>query len=256
MKYTPYSFSKISTWHACPRRFKYNYIDKIKTEWVRSIPLERGTLIHLIFELERDIAKIKKHKDFIQIKERGILDSEAIKGCFKVYDNFIKSKAGNQLISKKRLFAEMPLGLSHDLEIMEYNPSDKEGIDNLFLRGYIDSAVISEGKEEDTLIVIDWKSGKYKTKDQQEWDQLLYYAIGLFSKMPFDKIILCYAYVEHDKLNLKEVFRKDIEKYKTALYNNVDKIETDIVFEKNETVLCSWCDYQNHCLNDTEDLPF
>lgn len=252
MKYTPYSFSKISTWFSCPRRFKYNYIDKIKTEWVRSIPLERGTLIHLIFELERDIPAIKAHKDFKEIKQRGILDGPAIKGCFEVYDNFVKSKAGQSLMSKKRLFAEMPLGLSHDLEIMEYNPSDKEGIDNLFLRGYIDSAVISEGKEgkDDTLIVIDWKSGKYKTKDQQEWDQLLYYAIGLFSKMPFNKIILAYAYVEHDKMNLKEVYRSDIEKYKAALYNNVNKIESDTVFEKNESALCNWCDYQNHCDND------
>lgn len=248
--YKPYSHSKINNYKQCPRKFKYNYIDKLPKEWKYTIPLERGSLIHLIFEHSRDLKKIQAEKEFKEIMERKVLDKEAIKGCFQVYDNFIQSKAGKQLLSKKKLFNEMPLGLDYNLNIMEYNPDDKELKKELFLRGYIDSAVVAEGKTSDTLIVIDWKTGKSKTQEDQDWSQLLWYAIGLFSKMPFNKIIMCYAYVEHDKLNLKTVHRDEIDKYKQALWDTVDIIENDTEFNKNETYLCDWCDHRHYCAQD------
>ena len=250
MKYTPYSHSKIATWQQCPKKFEYIYVQKLPMAREHSLALDRGKLVHLIFEFDRDIEKIKKHEDFIEIKERNLLSPKDMKDCFNIYDEFKKSKPGQQLFSKRNLFKEMPLGLDYDLEIMEFIPKDKETQKNLFLRGYIDSAVISEGEKEDTLILIDWKTGKYKEKQYQTWDQLLWYSLGLFSKMPFDKIILCYAYVEHNKLNLKEVYRSEIEKYKTALYNTVNKIEEDTVFEKHESPLCNWCGLQDHCMKD------
>lgn len=254
-KYAPYSYSKIATWQQCPRKFENTYIKKLPTQFEHSVPLDRGKLVHLIFEHKRDKEKIKNNKEFKEIVKRGLLDKQQIKNCFTIYDNFISSDIGKQLINKKLLFNEMPLGLDYALNIMEYNPKDPDLKDKLFLRGYIDAAYVAENPnaekpEQDVLIVIDWKTGKYKEKEHQTWDQLLWYSLGMFSKMPFDKIILCYAYVEHNKLNLKEVKRTDINKYKNALYNTVDSIEQDTEFPKIESALCPYCPFYLICQED------
>ena len=261
--HTPYSYSKIASYLQCARKFKYSYVDKIKVPWTDNIATQRGKLIYCIFEFERDLDKIKASDDFKSIKQKKILDAAAIKGCFTVYDKFIKSAPGRQILAKKRLFAEMPIGLDESLNFMAYDKYTKESQqpDNLFLRGFVDDARVVPDVDT-SMILIDWKSGKYKTKEHQDWTQLLYYGIAFFGANPnLEKIILCYAYVEHDKLNLKPIYRKDLDKYKTALHNTVNKIEADVCFEKKETALCDYCDYQDLCMKDEfniseDEIPF
>ena len=242
MLYTPYSWSKISTYTQCPRKFKYQYIDKLPTQHIPSIHLDRGKLVHLIFEMERDIEKIKVHHDFKEILTNNLLQKDGIKDCFKIYDDFCASGIGKKITNMPRVFAELPLGLEHDLNITKYDASD------VFLRGYIDDARHLE-ETDDVLITNDWKTGKLVLKEDQKWGQLLYYSIGLFSRSPVSKILLNYVYVEHNKINSKIVKREDIDKYKTALYTTVNTIEQDTTFQKEESGLCQFCDYASDCLS-------
>jgi len=82
----------------------------------------------------------------------------------------------------------------------------------------------------------------------------LFSIFGLFDKMPYDKILLVYAYIEHNTIRHKIIERKDIEKYKKVLYVITHKIESDDKFEKCENEgqggLCDYCDFQNICLMD------
>jgi hypothetical protein len=55
MKYTPYSYSKMDTFEKCPRRFKYQYIDKIKVPQEHNEHLEKGKCINLLLEHNGDI---------------------------------------------------------------------------------------------------------------------------------------------------------------------------------------------------------
>ncbi len=256
-KWGPWSFSKINAYQQCHRKFYYWYVLKVPMKWVDTIATQRGSLIHLIFELERDTKKIKNHRDFKEIIQKKILSSEDIKGCFKIYDSFVKSKKGQSLMQKERLFAELPLGLDHDLNFTKYD-------DNPFLRGYIDDARVVPNNEK-SIVLIDWKSGRSKTHENQDWTQLMYYGIGMFGMNPhLEKVVMCFAYVEHDHLNLKVIKREELQKYKQALWDVTDKIEADVLFEKNETALCDYCFFQEHCTADTDvtlgltedDLPF
>lgn len=241
MKFAPYSWSKISTHQQCPRKFKYKYVDKLPTTFKPSIHLDKGKLVHLIFELERDIPKIKAHKDFIEVKNNGLLGAEGIKNCFKIHDDFAKGKIGSKILGYPRVFAELPLGLDKDLNITKYEADD------VLLRGYIDDA--RHFPDNDTAMICnDWKTGKLPR--EQKWGQLLYYSIGLFSRSPVDKILLNYLYVEHNHAESKIVHRSEIEKYKKALYTTIDIIETDEVYDKCETGLCNFCDFQDHCMQD------
>jgi len=254
LRFAPYSASKINTWKQCPRKFNYSYVQKIPREWESSYALDRGKLIHLILELNFDVAEIKKHREFGKIVKNKILTKEQIKDCFKVAKDFTESKAGKSLFTRKQLFNELEMGLDLNMEITSYSEA-------AFLRGYIDVGFLDE--KTDTLLLTDYKTGKYKTKDQQDWSQLLWYSLGIFSKMPFDKIMLVYAYVDHHKLNTRMVYRKDIEKYKKGLWDTIDPIEKDYNYQKKETPLCNWCNYQDHCIADTkfvgineEEIPF
>jgi len=245
LKYTPYSFSKINYWKGCPRKFRYQYVDKIPVVKADNIHLQRGRLVHLIFELKRDIQKIKVHKEFLELKDK--MEPEVIKECFGIYDKFISSDLGKSLMKRTDAFAELPIGLDENLNHKGY--SDKD----VLLRGYIDKGLVDE--KSDTLILLDWKTGKYKEKADQDWAQLLYYSIALFSKMPFDNIVIGYVYVEHNKMNSRIVKRDHIDRYKTALYQSINKIEADKTFTKNVSGLCSFCDFEALC-RDGDDVPW
>jgi len=133
--------------------------------------------------------------------------------------------------------------------------------DNAMFRGFIDAAYLDETSN--TPIIVDWKTGKLKSKEHQSWQQLLFYATVLFKLMPYDRIVLMYAYVEHDKVNTKVLHRKDLHKYEKALMDTIFKVENDFTYPKNETPLCNYCEFQAHCVNDTtldgldsEEIPF
>jgi hypothetical protein len=111
-KYTPYSHSKIETWKSCPRKFKYQYIDKLPVERVPQVHFDRGKLFHLLMEYNGDLNKIKETKDWQEIKEHRLLDNNQIKEIFKIYKTFINTKPGKDIVSKKVFMKEFPLGLN------------------------------------------------------------------------------------------------------------------------------------------------
>jgi CRISPR/Cas system-associated exonuclease Cas4 (RecB family) len=70
--------------------------------------------------------------------------------------------------------------------------------------------------------------------------------------MPHDKIVLIYAYVDHQKINKKVVYRKDIERYKTEMFKKIEKIERETEFPKEISGLCNFCDFQDYCMKDKD----
>ncbi len=101
----------------------------------------------------------------------------------------------------------------------------------------------------DIIILTDYKTGKIPEK--QSYKQLLFYALGLFSKNPYlDKILLVYAYIDHQVINKQILYRKDLLRYKKALYDTIEKIESDKEFHKEESGLCQFCDYFLVCQED------
>ena len=49
IKFAPYSYSKISTFVSCPKKFKFQYIDKIGT-FLDTPALIKGRTIHYLIE--------------------------------------------------------------------------------------------------------------------------------------------------------------------------------------------------------------
>ena len=240
IKYAPYSFSKVSVHKQCPRKFRYKYLDKIKIKHTPQLHLERGLLLHLFMEHGIDY---DKYKDDWQYQKCKLLTTEVKGECEDIYNNFISSETGKWHKSLKTLFNELPIALDNKLQPAEFDHDYGRGEkDNLF-QGFIDNVSVLE--EKDLCVITDWKSGKISEKIK--WDQLLYYAIYMFSVIPQDNILLVLSYLEHKEKRFQLLKREDLNKYKKALINEIKNVENDNDFNKNVTGLCKYCDYEDIC---------
>jgi len=220
MKFAPYSFSKISTHESCPRKFKYTYIDKLPRGESDKTALYKGTCLHDMLEKYPELSTNKLVPKYQYI-----------------FDGFLKTKYKALLdIPSKR---EEGMGLTEDLEPIRFSK-------DAMLRGYIDFYTIIG----DTMIIVDYKSGRSKDPRFQDYNQLMYYAIFMFQKYSkIQKIKIMYIYIEHNVDNALVLERKYLDNYVKTLHDNIQNVETSN-FEKKETKLCEWCDYEEFCGTD------
>lgn len=224
MKFTPYSFSKLSLYNQCPRKFKYRYIDKIKVPFVYNEALLKGGAVHSILEHHPDESTHKLANTYKHIAQR-----------------FLKTELANQIFKQPTL-REFDFGLSKKLEPTEYNDSDA------LFRGSIDCIF----KEEDQLVLIDFKTGKLKDEKYQSFDQLMFYSLYFFQKYKeLQTIKISYVYVEHENAeNYLVLERKYLNNYVKQLIDIIKLAETEENFNKNITPLCGYCDYKDVCEKD------
>ncbi len=232
MKYSPYSFSKISAYNSCARKFKYQYIDKIKRDKLPSDALIKGKTLHYILE-NLNISE----EDYIDTMKENINNYPEIK---EIINNFINSDLSKKYLNEidNQAFNEIKIGITKDLQPSDYNN------DNLF-NGIVDYVCVKNK----TLYVCDFKSGKYKYRNYQDFNQLLFYAIYFFLKYKnINKIIISYIYIEHNLENSLELRRDELQDYLKKFLLNVQKIESDEMFNKTESKLCDYCDFVDICL--------
>ena len=224
MKYTPYSFSRLSTHKQCPRKFKYNYVQGIESEKVDRTALLKGGAVHSILEHYPNPSPHKLSEKFQNI-----------------VDKFAKTDIGKKYLSTVSI-REFDFGLTEELLPCAY--SDKKAL----LRGSVDFICIIDN----VLHLCDFKSGAYKEPKFQSYDQLMFYAIYFFQRYPaINKIKISYVYVEHENSeNFVILDREFLHNYIHELINSIQTVETDKVFIKNSSRLCSYCQYKEHCAND------
>jgi len=134
MKFAPFSASKLAVFNQCNRKFKYQYVDKIKTPFVVSEALTKGKIIHSLLEnhrftLPEKIAMIKKEKQIIYSE---FYTKDLVKECIGIYNAYVESTMGKENFSNKPLATELEIALDKKLK-----PCEPLAQDVLF-RGYID----------------------------------------------------------------------------------------------------------------------
>ncbi len=248
MKYAPYSASRLGVYEQCPRKFKYNYVDKIKVPFVPSIHLTRGKIIHHLLEfhnklsLKESIAKMKLDE---QIVGSPFYTKEVIKECIGVYQSFIETDMAKELFGDLELGTELHLGLDYKL-----NPCDYFGKEVLF-RGMLDRVVVDTAS--DVVKIIDWKSGKDKSGasgTKQSPEQLMHYGSWYFEKFPVNEIKIIYVFVEHNTKLEYTMYRDKVNDYKKALLKPIVSAEKAVDFPKIESPLCNFCEFYNKCHED------
>jgi len=252
LKFAPYSFSKITTFTQCPKKFKFKYIDKIyfKSD---NIALEKGSYIHLLLEIlanpsfadsrKIDIVSTAMHVINKTQFKFSLSTEQDIKSHQKIFLNFIQSDIGHKyFIDYDIISAEEEFGIKWDNNNFDatsyYNKSAT-------IRGKVDQ-ISKNGNE---IHIIDWKSGKVPQEISEMQIQL--YAIWFFLKFKnIDKVITSFVYIEHNKEKTVVYKRDDIPLIKKAYGRRIKEIEIENSFNKKETHMCNWCEYRNKGLCD------
>lgn len=211
------TISKIQCFECCHMRYKLSYIDNLEQE--SSSIFEKGKTLHYILE---------KFNYFEIIK--GFIDSDVGAKFYTIIKDSEKEKRIGLKIQNNNLIT------------CSFNDC------GCMIRGVIDAIYKNN--------IIDYKSGKYVTYNNQNWLQLEFYALWLFLNSNYDEIKVSYLYIEHNKENTRIIKRsecKDIIKNIFTRINDIIKYEQSPDDSHNVSALCDYCTVRHHCPHYKDD---
>jgi len=236
--------SKIATYKQCPFKYKCEIDTQTRLAYRKDTPdLVFGNLIHGClndfykrtkkedrnFETLRKLFETKfkysfaKHNKVFKNKETIIRYVEESKKQFKT---FLKNK-----LSKGE-----PL-VTEDFPKYQINPE-------LELGGKFDRVDLVDDK----LILIDYKTGKYKEDGQSNFEfQLNFYEYLLtknIQNIKVDKKIL--FYLKENKIDKYET-SDDLNEVENEILDIAETINSDVDLKPKRNSLCNYCDYQQIC---------
>lgn len=203
-----YSYSKISTYLKCPRKFKHSYIDQLPRKEAGPAA-SRGTEIHSAME------------NFLLGK------TTELPAPVRFYDDFLTQ------LKDAGAIPEIGFAVNRQWEITEPDAED------IFMIGYIDALL----PHEDELVIYDWKTGKIYDEhyDQRE----LYGIVSMILYPKYDRIRVENVYTDLQQIEHNVFFREELEAARSKWMERVERIEADEVFVPNPQFACRWCDFSS-----------
>lgn len=245
-----YSHSRLETYRNCPRQFKIQYIDKIKSE-MESVEAFMGSRVHDALEkLYRDVrmTKIPTCEEVVAYYDK-IWDEnwhDAVVVVKKEYtaDNY-RDVGRKCVIEYYERYHPFDDTRTIALEHLVFFPLDED--ENYWVRGVIDRiAMGSDG----TYEIHDYKtSGRLKTQNQVDKDpQLALYQIAV-ERMWKDvrTVELVWHYLVFDKELRSNRSPEELEHLKRDTLETIESIKKDVEFRPHESALCNWCPYTEYC---------
>ena len=227
-----FSPSKINTFYDCNRKYRLQYVDKIKV-WEEQMPFfEKGTFYHHALEHYPNPPK----KKFAFRLATALKQSE----YKKQITDFIFTDEAQKLLSTEH-YTEQRI-------YIDENWQPCKGRKNSMINGIVDYYTI----EDDKVLIIDWKSGKvYKNKTEV---QLMMYALWIFAKYPeINTVKAMYFYIEHEDRPSKTYHRKGLDELKSEFLDIINNINKEKDFKKNPSYNCKFCKFRDlHCNPYTE----
>ena len=247
-----YSNSKIECYENCPRKFRFNYIDKIELpEAPEGVEAFLGLRVHETLEKlykDQKLAKIdpleevlayykeqwdKKWNENVKINKKGFKPEDYLNsGLKQLTDYYERYKPFNQSYT---------LGL----EQLIHFDLDKDG--EYKMRGYVDRlAHDGKGKYE----IHDYKTGQYSLTQKQadESRQLAIYQIYVEQSYTDAKEIeLIWHFTVDNREVVSHRSRQQLADLKKELMETIREIEADEQFKPHESRLCDWCEFVDIC---------
>jgi len=237
------SASKVKTYHQCPRKYYYNYVEKLpRKQWDH---FDIGTLAHGALDYfhksyrkdskrKRNLARLmkksfKKQRD--QMEKKGSLDPEVLlttRDILVQYLNAIEEKGiGSEILELEKDFT-LPLNEKYEIRgIIDRLDRDADGV--YHIKDYKTS-----------------KNPKY-----MDPEQLRIYGIYLLDKFPeVDRFRGSYIMLRFGNMHISYDFSKeDVEKQKRELLEAAEAITEEERWITKPTILCDWCDFKGPCFN-------
>jgi putative RecB family exonuclease len=245
-----YSFSRISLFEQCARKFRYRYLDGVK-EAFDSVEGFMGRQVHTTVEwlfAERTRRRVPSAAETVTYYCRR-WDEEVVAAPRRI--NVVKR--GEDVETYRRCGAEL-LNRFHrerfvadELETVatEKHFSIQLGGRYVF-QGYIDRlARDATGR----LHVIDYKTGR-KTPESfagKEAEQVQAYALAIFAENTADEVELVLEFLRTGKTLRARIERDAARAIEMRLVEQIAGVEDATVFPPRPSALCDWCGYNDIC---------
>lgn len=246
-----YSYSRLKCFEQCPQKYKFRYINKVRTEVKESVELFLGRRVHealrkLYWDLRyqkmntlegllsflRDEWNKKWNDSIVIVKERYSQEDYlkmAEKYIADYYHRYYPFNHGRTIALEKRIFIDL------------------DGSSDYKLCGYIDRVA----KAEDGCYEIH----DYKTCSRlpspgyiQKNRQLALYAIGLMERYPHIRNVrLIWHFLKFNKEIVSTPSDEELNELKQNTVSLIDEIESTKKFPTNPSRLCDWCRFRSVC---------
>lgn len=245
-----YSFSRISTFEHCARKYRYRYLDQIR-EAFDSIEAFMGRQVHETVEwlfsraghedrptAAQTLSRYCEHWD-----ARIAAAPRAVRVVKRDETAEMYRRTGAEILN--RFHRERYV--SDTRETLANEKHFEVVIDGRFrFQGYIDRlARDAEGR----LYVIDYKTGR-RAPDRfegKEADQLEAYALAVFAEADVDELDLVLEFLRAGKVLTRRVRRTEIVQVETRLAEKIATVGEATVFPPSPGALCDWCGYNDIC---------
>lgn len=209
------SYSRLSTFERCPRKFKSQYLDKDYPDESDNYFFKKGQRKHE--QLENYV--LSRNNPLAVGTLRYDDDVEAM---FPMIDSICAAMPDYA--------AEQKMAVDHDFKPCGW-----------FDRSVMYRAIVDfRAKFKNLMTVIDWKSGKVREYDAAATGQLHLTAAIMFAHHEeVEKIITSYAFIEH-RQNLKTTFDNTMD-LKSAFFKAHEEVNTEEEWAPKQNEYCKYC---------------
>lgn len=235
------SFSSMSIFFQCPLKYKYKYIDRIRST-VDSEALKKGRKVHELISEGKKTRNKEVNYALSLIKPK----TQAKK---RVRDIFVPPKASripyyNEDTKEYHIESfEEGFGLTENLKVVLFD--DPRAIYRGILDYYRATFKLDSSQSPMDIVVeiTDWKTGKPRFLKKQ----INSYALMLSPLFYMPKIYGRIVNVTEQKEVKWEITEEILEKTRDTLFKELDIIRYTEDFVGKPSRLCDWCEYKGLC---------
>ena len=237
MKYNPYSYSKLSVYKKCPRRFKFHYIDHIRGGG-SSPAADEGRSYHRFAERFDSVRMVGGTPDFDLTLTDALdhikppMSSESVANVTQMALEYSKKP----LDTSHLIGLEYKFGVSDKWEVGRYDCPET------YFRGVWDQVFIDGGSAE----VNDHKTSRMMRADPFQRDCYCAAVVGVFPQV--SDVSFSFLYSRLDWVDKVDVSMKSIKDAKSYIDHLIICAETDTAFKATPSEdACKYCPYHNIC---------
>lgn len=245
-----FSFSRVTTFEQCARRYRYRYVDGVR-EGFQSIEAFMGQQVHAAVEWmfqEKSAGRVPRTEDVVRqytaAFDRGHAEARS---ALKVI------RQGSVVEDYRRSGAEM-LADFHRSRFLA-DQLETVGLERHFVldveqgqrfQGFIDRLARDASG---TIHIIDYKtSGRPPLRfGGKDGDQLEAYAVAMFAETGGDELVLMLEYLRNGSTQTRRIRRSEAEETSRRLAARIRTATAANVFPPSPGALCDWCGFNDLC---------
>ena len=232
------SASAMKTYEQCPRKYYFNYIERVpRKHWDH---FDLGNICHKSLEIFHQECMGDRKKDKRTLSQVMGYSFSVARKDFPNMSDIMLQDAKNMLTQYLQLMKNNGIPIVKGVET-SFNFNIKEDV---LIRGFVDRVdLMDDGRYK----IVDYKT----TKNEKYLDefQLLIYGLWLRKNHPDIKSFKgAYILLRHcSKMKEYEFNMEDVDKIEKKIISYADAIRKEDTWMPIPTGLCNWCDFKNIC---------